>query len=107
MARCEDDGGRGYDDRAATGASAMVGNGEGRETGGNGVSRASGCDVEASRRPGCGRQASDVVASSGACAESLLCLLARGGRREGGGGGLGRAVLDQHRSWAGSGGLHG
>ena len=47
------------------------------------------------------------VASSGACAESLLCLLARGGRRQGGGGGLGRTVLDQHRSWAGSGGLHG
>ena len=31
----------------------------------------------------------------------------RGGRGQGGGGGLGRPVLDQHRSWAGSGGLHG
>ena len=43
MARREDDGGHDYDDGAATGASAMVGNGEGRETGGNGVSR--GCGV--------------------------------------------------------------
>ena len=49
MTRRKDDGGHGYDDGAVTGALAMVGNGEGRETGGNGVSRASGCDVEASR----------------------------------------------------------
>ena len=36
MARREDDGGRGYDDGAATGASAMVGNGEGEALGANG-----------------------------------------------------------------------
>ena len=38
MTRREDDGGHGYDDGAATGASAMVGNGEGRDRG-NGMSR--------------------------------------------------------------------
>ena len=52
MTRREDDGGHGYDNGVATGASAMVGNGEGRETGGNGVSRGFGVrrgGVQASR----------------------------------------------------------
>ena len=53
MTRREDDGGHGYDDGTTTGASAMVGNDEGRETGrGMACPGASGCDVEASRRPG-------------------------------------------------------
>ena len=55
MARCKDDGGRGYDDGAVQRASAMVGNGEGREAGGNGVSRGFGVQcggVQASRGVG-------------------------------------------------------
>ena len=52
MARREDDGGHGYDDGAATGASAMVGNNEGREIGGMACPGAAGCDVEASRGVG-------------------------------------------------------
>ena len=42
MARREDDGGCGYDDGAATGASAMVGNGEGEALGRMEGSRGSG-----------------------------------------------------------------
>ena len=40
-------------------------------------------------------------------ASPLFVLLAEEEDDKGGGGGLGRTVLDQHRSWAGSGGLHG
>ena len=73
MARREDDGGRGYDDGAAAGASAVVGNGEGGRQGGMACPGPSMRDVEASRRPRRGRHAGDAVASSGAPA-SPPCL---------------------------------
>ena len=58
-------------------------------------------------RSGAGRQ---VGGGSGACARaSGTRPPAYWQEVEDGGdcGGLGRTVLDQHRSWAGSGGLHG
>ena len=55
MAWREDDRGRGYDDGAATGASATVGNSEGERQGGNGMSRGFGVQrggIQASRGAG-------------------------------------------------------
>ena len=53
MARREDDGGRGYDDSVATGASAMVGNGEGEALGTNGGVQGVGATTWRSpKRPG-------------------------------------------------------
>ena len=73
MARREDDGGRGYDDGAAAGASAMVGNGEGER---QGEWRVQGLRCATWRLPGVqgrGRQAGGAVASSGTPA-SPPCL---------------------------------
>ena len=73
MARCEDDGGRGYDDGSAAGASTMVGNGEGER---QGEWRVRGLRYATWRRPGVqgrGRQAGGAVASSRSSA-SPPCL---------------------------------
>ena len=53
MARREDDGGRGYNDGAAAGALAMVGNGEGEALGTNGEVQGVGATTwRSSRHPG-------------------------------------------------------
>ena len=90
--------------RARAGREAEEGTGsrgrEGRCRGRGGVRGALGC---LQRRAGKQEVAGACARASGTRPPAYWQEVEDGGDR----GGLGRTVLDQHRSWAGSGGLHG